>query len=269
MTATSLRTAILDEALKFVPALGWTSEAVGAGAMFLKYSSSLKDIFDYPSAELVLHFYKQCNERLRLTLEDMRRERLETTANTYSVSNFLEKSVYARLRMLAPYARSWPQACAEIFTPRHAVTALKFKSDMCDDIWFYAGDRSTDINGATVEQVDKFKYLGIVFTSDGKLEVEIDGRIGVASGVLRKLARSIVTKAELSLKTKLSMFKSIFIPILIYAHESRTMTEKLRTRVQAAEMGFLRRVAGLTRLDMVRESDIQKSLCCTAFASPD
>ncbi|VDP02797.1 unnamed protein product [Soboliphyme baturini] len=39
------------------------------------------------------------------------------------------------------------------------------------------------ISGEIVEQVEKFKYLGIVLTSDGKLEEEIDRRIGAASGI--------------------------------------------------------------------------------------
>ncbi|VDP42206.1 unnamed protein product [Soboliphyme baturini] len=48
---------------------------------------------------------------------------------------------------------------------------------------------SLQINGEEVEQVEKFKYLGTVFTSDGKLEEEIDRRIEVASVVLSELAR--------------------------------------------------------------------------------
>ncbi|VDP12191.1 unnamed protein product, partial [Soboliphyme baturini] len=59
------------------------------------------------------------------------------------------------------------------------------------------GGCSLQINGEAVEQVEKFKYLEIVFTSDGELVEEIDWRTGVASGVLRELARPVVTKAEL------------------------------------------------------------------------
>ncbi|VDP00690.1 unnamed protein product [Soboliphyme baturini] len=44
------------------------------------------------------------------------------------------------------------------------------------------------IKGEAMEQVEKFKYLGTVFTRDGKLDEEIDRRIGVASGVLSELA---------------------------------------------------------------------------------
>ncbi|VDO85022.1 unnamed protein product [Soboliphyme baturini] len=46
---------------------------------------------------------------------------------------------------------------------------------------------SRQINGEGVEQVEKLKYLGTVFSSDGKLEEEIDRRNAVARGVLREL----------------------------------------------------------------------------------
>ena len=37
------------------------------------------------------------------------------------------------------------------------------------------------------------------------------------------------------------------------------MNEKVRSRVQAAEMGFLRRISGLTLLDKVKSADICES----------
>uniref|UniRef100_A0A183J7R5 Reverse transcriptase domain-containing protein n=1 Tax=Soboliphyme baturini TaxID=241478 RepID=A0A183J7R5_9BILA len=63
---------------------------------------------------------------------------------------------------------------------------------------------SLQINGEAVEQVEKFKYL----------EIPI----------------AVVTIAEFSLRTKLSVFMSIFIPMLTYGLELWTVTEKLRTR---------------------------------------
>ena len=38
------------------------------------------------------------------------------------------------------------------------------------------------------------------------------------------------------------------------------MNKKVRSRVQAAEMGFLRRISGLTLLDKVKSADIRESL---------
>ncbi|TWW60624.1 R2 Retrovirus-related Pol polyprotein from type I retrotransposable element [Takifugu flavidus] len=98
-------------------------------------------------------------------------------------------------------------------------------------------------------QVEEFKYLGVLFTSEGRMEREIDRRIGAASTVMRTLHRSVVVKRELSRKAKLSIYRSIFVPTLTYGHELWVMTERTRSRVQAAEMSFLRRVAGLSLRD--------------------
>ncbi|TWW67452.1 R2DM Retrovirus-related Pol polyprotein from type II retrotransposable element [Takifugu flavidus] len=108
-------------------------------------------------------------------------------------------------------------------------------------------------------QVEEFKYLGSC-TSGGRMEREIDRRIGVASAVMRTLHRSVVVKRELSRKAKLSIYRSIFVPTLTYGHELWVMTERTRSRVQAAEMSFLRRVAGLSLRDRVRSSAIREEL---------
>ena len=117
------------------------------------------------------------------------------------------------------------------------------------------------VNEATLKQVEKFKYLGVVvFTSDGRQDEELDTRIGKASAVMRTLHYSVVMKRELSKKAKLSIFKAVFVPILTYGHESWVMTERVRSQVQASEMRFLRRIEGVTLFNKVRSSEIRKSL---------
>ena len=68
-------------------------------------------------------------------------------------------------------------------------------------------------------QMKEFKYLGVLFASEGTMEREIGRRIGAAGAVLRSLYRTVVTKRELSRKAKLSIYRSIFVPILTYGHE--------------------------------------------------
>ena len=116
------------------------------------------------------------------------------------------------------------------------------------------------VNGATLKQVEKFKYLGIAFTSDGRQDEKLDTRIGKASAVMRALHYSVVMKRELSKKAKLSIFKAVFVPILTYGHESWVMTERMRSQVQASEVRFLRRIEGVTLFNIVRSSEIRKSL---------
>ena len=116
------------------------------------------------------------------------------------------------------------------------------------------------MNGATLKQVEKFKYFGVAFTSDGRQDEELDTRIGKASAVMRAWHYSVVMKRELSKKAKLSIFKTVFVPILTYGHEFWVMTERVRSQVQASEMRFLRRIEGVTLSNKVRSSEIRKCL---------
>ena len=74
------------------------------------------------------------------------------------------------------------------------------------------------ICGVSLKHAKKFKYLRIAFTSYGKQDEELDVRSGKA---MRALHYSVVLKRE----AKFSVFKSIFVPIHIYRHESWVMTE--------------------------------------------
>ena len=77
---------------------------------------------------------------------------------------------------------------------------------------------------------------------------------------MRQLHRPVVLKRELCTKAKLSIFRLVYVPILTYGHECWIMNEKVRSRVQAAEVGFLRRIGGLTLLDKIKSADIRESL---------
>ena len=53
--------------------------------------------------------------------------------------------------------------------------------------------------------MEEFKYLRVSFLSEGKMEREIDRRIGGASAVMQTLKRPVLVKRELSQKAKLSI----------------------------------------------------------------
>ena len=79
-------------------------------------------------------------------------------------------------------------------------------------------DCQLQVLGEPLPQVKEFKYLGVLFTNEGTMEREIGRRIGAAGAVLQSLYRTVVTKRELSRKAKLSIYRSVFIPTLIYGH---------------------------------------------------
>ncbi|KAI3366683.1 hypothetical protein L3Q82_009358 [Scortum barcoo] len=77
------------------------------------------------------------------------------------------------------------------------------------------------VGGEVLPQVEEFKYLGVLFTSEGKIEREIDRRIGAASAVMRSVYRTVVVKKELSRKAKLLDLLPVNLrsSSLTYGHE--------------------------------------------------
>uniref|UniRef100_A0A3Q2W121 Transposase Tc1-like domain-containing protein n=1 Tax=Haplochromis burtoni TaxID=8153 RepID=A0A3Q2W121_HAPBU len=61
----------------------------------------------------------------------------------------------------------------------------------------------------------------------------------------------------LSVKAKLSIYRSIYASTLTYGHELWVVTERTTSRLQAAEMGFLPRMAGLSLRDRVRTQSLE------------
>ena len=61
-----------------------------------------------------------------------------------------------------------------------------------------------------------------------------------------------------------SIFRPVHVPTLTCGHECWVMNEKVSSRVQAAEMGFLQRISGVTLLDKVTSADIRESLVQTS-----
>lgn len=107
------------------------------------------------------------------------------------------------------------------------------------------------VSGVRLKQVEKFKYIGVYFTSDGRSNDKLSCRIGKVESILKQLG-SVIRKAELSIKAKVAVFNSVFVPTLTYGHKIWVITERITSRIQAADMRFLRVVVRVNRRYRVR-----------------
>ncbi|KAJ7997780.1 hypothetical protein DPEC_G00215670 [Dallia pectoralis] len=148
-TEEQLQARILDAALDFVPIHGWTVEAISAGAETLGLSAASSGMFDNGAGDLVLHFIAQCNTQLTEQLAEHQKQIQLGQAEPKKTSVFIRDAVETRLRMLTPYIDNWPQAMSILLLPHNIPESLKHLSTLVDDIWYYAGDRSTDLNWYT------------------------------------------------------------------------------------------------------------------------
>ncbi|KAK3507141.1 hypothetical protein QTP70_008535 [Hemibagrus guttatus] len=71
------------------------------------------------------------------------------------------------------------------------------------------------VGGEFLPQVEEFKYLRVLFMSEGRMDCEIDRRISAAAAVTRSMYRSVVVKKELSQKAKLLIYQ---ISLRSYSH---------------------------------------------------
>jgi hypothetical protein len=78
--------------------------------------------------------------------------------------------------------------------------------------------------------------------------------------ILYQINNTLVRKKELTSKTKMQIYNSVYKPTLIYGSESWTMLDKHDSRITAAEMRFLGAAAGKTKWDRVRNVTIREEL---------
>ncbi|XP_054589430.2 ubiquinone biosynthesis protein COQ9, mitochondrial isoform X1 [Nothobranchius furzeri] len=143
-TEEQLQARILTSALEFVPQHGWSMEAIAAGAEVLGLSSASAGMFSNGAGDLVLHFIAQCNSKLTEVLAEQHNQVQQGHAEPKKTAEFLRDAIETRLRMYIPYIETWPQAMSVLLLPHNIPDSLKHLSTMVDDIWYYAGDRSTD-----------------------------------------------------------------------------------------------------------------------------
>ncbi|XP_026166381.1 ubiquinone biosynthesis protein COQ9, mitochondrial isoform X2 [Mastacembelus armatus] len=148
-TEEQLQARILTAALEFVPLHGWSMEAIAAGAETLGLSSASTGMFSNGAGDLVLHFITQCNSQLTEILAEQHMQVQLGQAEPKETADFLKDAVETRLRMYIPYIETWPQAMSILLLPHNIPDSLKHLSTLVDDIWYYAGDRSTDMNWYT------------------------------------------------------------------------------------------------------------------------
>lgn len=119
---------------------------------------------------------------------------------------------------------------------------------------------NVSMNNETIKQVSVFKYLGSKISEKGELEPEIEGRVTSATKLYYALNNSFIKKKEVSIKTKIRIFKTIYEPVLLYGAETWVLSARNKSKIQACEMRYLRAVVGITRRDRIR-NEITREQC--------
>ena len=108
-----------------------------------------------------------------------------------------------------------------------------------------------EVGDVQLEQAKETVYLGVRLSENGRIENELERRIGRATeeGALR---RTVFGNRELSSESKMTVYNAVVVLTRVYGCEAWMLKDRNKTRLQAAEMKVLRRLVGVTRLDCMR-----------------
>ena len=139
-------TTVLEAALVQVPAHGWSVRAIREGAVSLSLSPAIAASFKRGEAELVEYFVRKCNAALAKQLDDERETVLASMGDT---ETRLAYALNERLKMVQPFARSWPQALKVQAHPHNFPESVRNLAELADEVWHACGDDATDLTWYT------------------------------------------------------------------------------------------------------------------------
>ncbi|NNK27532.1 MAG: RNA-directed DNA polymerase, partial [Flavobacteriaceae bacterium] len=111
------------------------------------------------------------------------------------------------------------------------------------------------VNGEPLEQVEKFVYLGQLFTADGRCEEEVKRRIEIARTNFGKMKELLCTN-QLKLETRKRIVRCYIQSTLLYASETWTLSKESCRRIESFEMWMLRRMLKVSYTDHMSNQEV-------------
>ena len=98
-----------------------------------------------------------------------------------------------------------------------------------------------------MENVDNFRYLGSLISTDNSCEKDILSRICLAQASFNQLYTCLFSREDVSISTKMRVYDYVASvrSVLLYSCEFRTIKSSLSSILDSCEMSFLLRILGV------------------------
>ena len=116
---------------------------------------------------------------------------------------------------------------------------------------------NVSLNGEILEEVDQFKYLGSVVAANGRIEADVCHRVKEGSKTLGAMKRVMKCRG-LGMNVKKELYEKVVVPTVTYGSECWGMKVVERQKLNVFEMKCLRSMAGVSRIDRVRNEDVRQ-----------
>ena len=119
--------------------------------------------------------------------------------------------------------------------------------------------------------VPKYCYLGMLFSSDGKWELEVDHRVQAGRAALSSVSKHVIWNKNISIQVKKVVFEAMVKSKLMYWSEVWLANQSEIARIETIQNDFLRWVCRYTRKDRMHTEklrlrvgvpSVEDSMCC-------
>lgn len=114
-------------------------------------------------------------------------------------------------------------------------------------------------DGRQISTCKEYKYLGVMYNTEGTDEQEINIRVTQARKAIKCL-NGILWNKNISKKRKFNIYEAIIKSILTYGAETWRLTEKNKRKIEAVEMDAIRRSMRISRKERVRNDEIRRRM---------
>ena len=101
------------------------------------------------------------------------------------------------------------------------------------------------IRDARLNNVHRFCYLGSLLSSSGNIDEEVQRRIGMASSSFARLTPRVFTSRDLSIHTKVKVYRAVCLSVLLYASETWVPYRRHLKKLEKFHTECLQRILGL------------------------
>ena len=121
----------------------------------------------------------------------------------------------------------------------------------CDESRLFVDDKP-------LENVKSFVYLGSTISQKGSTALEIGRRIGLASANFGNLRKCLWDRDDISVSTKIRVFKTAILPTILYACETWVPLKTTINTLEVFQMRCLRRILKINTMDFKKNIDIRE-----------
>ena len=115
------------------------------------------------------------------------------------------------------------------------------------------------LRGKYIKQLNNCVYLGGNISENGRVDVEVRRRIQAGANAWRNVEGVIVDR-KITRKLKWKVLDSSIVPASTYGLETLALSELHQHKLQVCENNWIRRIAGVKRVERRRMKDLREEV---------